>query len=119
MTLLILGSDIESLRLLTMRYLDSGIRGEGELALVGVLVLCQRLLLLVLGLSLSLLILLSWQLDCALRIGLSLVSGRLLSCSSLLEAFVGGLEERHMVIERFHVEGTIDVQVAVVRDGIT
>ena len=35
-----------------------------------------------------------------------------------LEALIGLLQEREVVVKRFHIEGSIDVQVAVVGNGI-
>ena len=82
-----------------MGYGDGAVEPEGDLPLVGVLVLGQNLLIGILGFRL-------------------VFSLRLTSGGCLAEAFVNLLEEGRVVIERLQVERTIDVQATVTADGI-
>ena len=100
LTILRTGNDAEFLRFLSMIDNHGRVSREGHLLLPGILVLGKYFLLL-LGL-LGILVLLS----CLLGPG---------RCRSrLLESLVGLLQEWNMVIECFHIEVAVDVQLSVV-----
>ena len=104
----------ESLQFLSVRHLDSRIGQEHHFALICVLVFRERLLLLQVIFLRNLLF----------RVLIVLIQFHiLLRCFLLLhrlflESFVGLLQERHMVVERFEVNRSVDVQIAIVRDCI-
>ena len=124
--LLGLGSDDKTLRLFVVRDLERGVRTQGQLLLEGVLVLGQGFFVLGrFGWVLRVVRLTSiasfTSITSFTRLTGLFVFGGLLGVfgDSLLETVVGFLQEGEMIIERLHVQRTIDVELAAVGDGVT
>ena len=83
-----------------MGYGDGAVEPEGDLPLVGVLVLGQEFFFRVARIS---------------RVPRSLRNPRIIP---LIKALVNLLEEGRVVIERLQIEGAVDVQTTVAADGI-
>ena len=106
------GSDIEATGILVMSHSNRGIRAQGNLTLVGVLMEGELLFV---------------GVGRARRTGISRISGWIRSsraprqvgstCLSIL--LVGFFQEGEVMIEGLQIEGAVDVQVAVAVDGIT
>ena len=106
-----------------MSHGNGGVGTQGNLALIGILIQGQLSVgrvsaRLVLSLVLSLVLRLILRLVLALFAYRFTHSG-LGGGNGLLKALVGLLEEGHVVVERLHIEGTIQVEVAIAVDGIT
>ena len=106
-----------------MLHLDNGVGHQGDFLLEGVLVLGQHLCVLAVLIILTVFVVLTVLVA-------SLVTGSLrpapcgwflvvflLRC--LLEVLVGLLQEGYVIIERLHVDGSVDRHVAVVLNGVT
>ena len=113
--ILIAGRHHQALGFLAMLYHNLTVGYQRDLLLEGVLVLWKGFL--VLGLFLGTILRITALYLCISllhRLGLSSRFGRL-----FLEALVGLLQEGDMVIERLHIERPVDIQVTVIRNGIT
>ena len=103
-----------------MGHGDGGIGTEGDLPLVGILVLRKSLLA-----RINIIIIVIVVVIIVIIIRLILFDRSIISTSwftfsdRLLESFIGFLQEGHVVIECFHVETAVDVQVTVAVHRIT
>ena len=102
--------DDQSLRLLVMGYCEGGVRTKGQLFLESVFVLGQSCLWACFTIFTSL----------TSRISFTSITRFLrLLRYGLAETLVRLLEEGEVVVKRLHIEVTIDVQLTIVRNGIT
>ena len=105
--------DDQSFRLLVMGYCEGGVRTKGQLFLESVLVLGERCLWACFAIFTSI-----TGLTC--RTSFTSITRFLhLLRYGLAETLVRLLEEGEVVVKRLHIEVTVDVQLTIVRNGIT
>ena len=105
--------DDQSFRLLVMGYCEGGVRTKGQLFLESVLVLGERCLWACFAIFTSITSLTSRTIFTSITRFLSLLR------NGLAETLVRLLEEGEVVVKRLHIEVAIDVQLTIVRNGIT